>query len=127
MSQTQTVPEQQPERTLKQWATPLLLMFVLVFGPWIAAAIVGESRAAIPALVIMAVAPLALGFIDARSFRLSWTFIINALIANFVASMLFYNDGALIYTIGVGFLAWLGSKLGEATKPKSTSATGSEA
>lgn len=118
MAQTQTVPEQEPERTPKQWSLPIILVLLLVIGPWIGALIFGADKAAIPAIVLMAAAPLVLGFLDGRLFRVSWTFTALAVIANFVAGQLYYNDGVLIYTIAVGLLAWLGSKAGAATSPK---------
>lgn len=118
MNQSQMIPVEKPERTSRQWIVPTLLMLILVGGPWTAAAILGENRAAIPAIAIMILAPFVLGLIDGRTFRMSVTFIVLAVVGNFIAGELFYNDGAFIYTIGVGLSAWLGAKLGEATSAK---------
>lgn len=106
--------ESEPEtsRTLRQYWPYLLLAVVLLLIP----GLLGNTPVAVPvALACIVFGPLAVGYLDARQFRFTWSFIIIAGFVFMVSKGLYYQDSAWIYLVPVVVLAWLGLKLGERT------------
>ncbi|MDK8679659.1 heme transporter [Corynebacterium accolens] len=107
MSQEQETQEE-PGRAWWQWWAPLAMIAVfLVLPPAIYQAVSGTVL-----LGLMGGLTVLIAFIDAATFRYSWTIFWVAGIAYFAAMAMYFNEGTWIYLPVVVLLAWSASKLG---------------
>lgn len=107
MSQEQETQEE-PGRAWWQWWAPLAMIAVfLVLPPAIYQAVSGTVL-----LGIMGGLTVLIAFIDAATFRYSWTIFWVAGIAYFAAMEMYFNEGTWIYLPVVVLLALGASKLG---------------
>ncbi|WP_237801680.1 heme transporter [Corynebacterium accolens] len=107
MSQEQETQEE-PGRAWWQWWAPLAMIAVfLVLPPAIYQAVSGVTL-----LGLMGGLTVLIAFIDAATFRYSWTIFWVAGIAYFAAMEMYFNEGTWIYLPVVVLLALGASKLG---------------
>lgn len=107
MSQEQETQEE-PGRAWWQWWAPLAMIAVfLVLPPAIYQAVSGTVL-----LGLMGGLTVFIAFIDAATFRYSWTIFWVAGIAYFAAMAMYFNEGTWIYLPVVVLLALGASKLG---------------
>ena len=107
MSQEQETQEE-PGRAWWQWWAPLAMIAVfLVLPPAIYQAVSGTVL-----LGLMGGLTVFIAFIDAATFRYSWTIFWVAGIAYFAAMAMYFNEGTSIYLPVVVLLALGASKLG---------------
>lgn len=107
MSQEQETQEE-PGRAWWQWWAPLAMIAVfLVLPPAIYQAVSGMTL-----LGLMGGLTVLIAFIDAATFRYSWTIFWVAGIAYFAAMAMYFNEGTWIYLPVMVLLALGASKLG---------------
>ena len=107
MSQEQETQEE-PGRAWWQWWAPLAMIAVfLVLPPAIYQAVSGVTL-----LGLMGGLTVLIAFIDAATFRYSWTIFWVAGIAYFAAMEMYFNEGTWIYLPVMVLLALGASKLG---------------
>lgn len=107
MSQEQETQEE-PGRAWWQWWAPLAMIAVfLVLPPAIYQAVSGTVL-----LGLMGGLTVLIAFIDAATFRYSWTIFWVAGIAYFAAMAMYFNEGTWIYLPVMVLLALGASKLG---------------
>ena len=104
--------ESEEKRTGWHWVIPVVLVAALVFVPWIIGVLVPTNAAGWTVVGVYLVLTAVLSFVDARGFRPSWTLPILVGVATWVASRMYFNDGAWIYIPIFMVVAWGLGKLG---------------
>ncbi|OFN40794.1 hypothetical protein HMPREF2559_04140 [Corynebacterium sp. HMSC072G08] len=104
--------ESEEKRTGWHWVIPVVLVAALVFAPWIISVLVPANAAGWTVVAAYLALTAVLSFVDARGFRPSWTLPILVGVATWVASRMYFNDGAWIYIPIFMVVAWGLGKLG---------------
>lgn len=104
----ETEDQDEPRRVWWQWWAPLAMIAVFLVLP----PLVYQSISGAVLLGLMGGLTVLIAFIDAATFRHSWTIFWVAGIAYFVAMSMYFNEGTWIYLPAVVGLAWGASKLG---------------
>lgn len=88
-----------------QRATPYLMFAVFLLGPLLLIPAVGEENAAIPSIAFIFGTAAVFGFIDGWTYRPTWSLPLLAGVAFLAAKLLYFNDGTVIYFMGVVLIA----------------------
>lgn len=96
---------QRGARTGWQRATPYLMFAVYLLGPLALIPAVGEDNAALASVGFILGAAALFGFIDGWTFRPTWSLPVLAGVAFLAAKLLYFNDGTVIYFIGIVLIA----------------------
>lgn len=125
MSDTEKINEDtgQKERALRHWILPVALMVVLLGAPLLAYVLFPGAVVGWVVLGSYGVLTALLGFVDALTFRASWTFPCLTGIGFWVASKMYFPEGTWIYIPVLMLIAWVFGKAGEAIQ---TNVSGSE-
>ena len=97
--------DQEPARRGWQKITPYAMFAVYLLGPLLLIPAVGEENAAVPAVGLVLGTAALFGFIDGWTFRPTWSLPFLAGVGFMAAKLLYFNDGTVIYFIGVIIIA----------------------
>lgn len=91
----------------KGWrkVTPYVMFAVFLLGPLVLIPAVGEENAGVPTAGLILGTAALFGFIDGWTFRPTWSLPILAGVGFLAAKLLYFNDGTVIYFIGVIIIA----------------------
>lgn len=110
MSESVAVGVDKPEehkgaREGAQRVTPYLMFAVFLLGPLVLIPAVGEENAVIPSIALIFGTAAVFGFIDGWTYRPTWSLPLLAGVAFLAAKLLYFNDGTVIYFMGVVLIA----------------------
>lgn len=88
-----------------QRATPYLMFAVFLLGPLLLIPAVGEENAVIPSIALIFGTAAVFGFVDGWTYRPTWSLPMLAGVAFLAAKLLYFNDGTVIYFVGVVLIA----------------------
>lgn len=92
-------------RTGAQRATPYLMFAVFLLGPLVLIPAAGENHAVAASIALIFGTAAVFGFIDGWTYRPTWSLPILAGVAFLGAKLLYFNDGTVIYFLGVVLVA----------------------
>ncbi len=96
---------QNAERKGWQKVTPYVMFAVYLLGPLVLIPAVGEENAGVPTAGLVLGTAALFGFIDGWTFRPTWSLPFLAGVGFMAAKLLYFNDGTVIYFIGVIIIA----------------------
>ena len=94
-----------PQRRGWQKVTPYVMFAVYLLGPLVLVPAVGEENAGVPTAGLILGTAALFGFIDGWTFRPTWSLPFTAGVGFMAAKLLYFNDGTVIYFIGVIIIA----------------------
>ena len=94
-----------PQRRGWQKVTPYVMFAVYLLGPLVLVPAVGEENAGVPTAGLILGTAALFGFIDGWTFRPKWSLPFTAGVGFMAAKLLYFNDGTVIYFIGVIIIA----------------------